>query len=383
MIKIKEEINNYLIKKNWNSHKEGKTVFYYKDRNPFEIKENEFLSYSKRKKPMSLQNFINKTEEYFNEKNFSRKVLNSIINDKKDTIFIVAGIQYFSDIIFGKQEGDGIKYFVPQPVIRTKYRDYVGEGSISSFVNLSTMQSPTSPENHLSHIDDWMNYLSKLGLNIKDFVLRLNESNGEDWAGHWSKTHGNILFFDYGGLEIGDAGYLQIENKPPITDIGFGLERILWAVNKERFSDLIGPIPFSFEEDYSIMDSIRTTTLISLSGLGRKDKEALSQFKIYMTKIKNKRDFNIYEIVKHYYNFWNKFVNPLKKFDETFSLIQNEFNRQKNLDLVQKLGFQKTPKTLQKYLSSGVDIFIHKLIEENLSNLKDIRKIIYSTTTPK
>lgn len=376
MTEIKEQVYEYLTQRNWNSQQEGNKTFYYKDRNPAEVRELDFLKYSKRKKPFSIQQFVGETERFFGDRGFSQGVCNSVINPERDTIFIVAGVQYLSDFLRGRKEGDGVKYFIPQPVIRTKYRDFVGEGSVSSFVNLSTAQIPSSPEAHLSQINNWMDYVSKIGLNLRDFVLKFEETEGENFTGFWANAKGNVLTFNYGGLEVGDAGYLQVEGRPFITDVGFGLERLLWAVNKEEhFSDLLGPRPFSFGNDYQLLDSVRTSTLISLSGLNKKEDDPLRQFQIYLNNIKDKRSIDLHGLVKHYYDFWARFLSPPKGFNETYSVVRAEFNRQRNLELLNKLGFKKTPKTLTRLLPEDPDTLIQCLLDNSLIKLEQIREI--------
>ena len=375
MSELNERVHEYWTQQNWNVQREGDRTFYYKDRNPAKVKGLDFLRYSKRKKPISMQQFIENTKRFFEDRDFSQKVSDSVINPEKDTIFIVAGVQCLSDFLRGRKEGDGKKYFIPQPVIRTKYRDFVGEGSVSSFVNLSTAQIPSSPEAYLSHVNDWMDYLSKLGLNLKDFVLRFEETEGENFTGFWANAKGNVLTFNYGGLEVGDAGYLQVEGRPFITDIGFGLERLLWAVNKsDHFSDLLGPRPFSFGNDYQLLDSVRTSTLISLSGLDKKEDDPLRQFQIYLNNIKDRKSIDLHRLVKHYYDFWKSFINPSRGFDETYETVLAEVNRQRNLDLLNRLGFKKTPKTLNRFLPEDSDKMIQGLIDNNLIDFDKIRK---------
>ena len=79
---------------------------------------------------------------------------------------------------------------------------------------------------------------------MNDFVIVMRTSE-KDWGtGTFSAIE---LFFVYGGLELGDAAYLSIPQatRPaiPISDIGFGLERIAWAVNKTgSYFDILLPL---------------------------------------------------------------------------------------------------------------------------------------------
>jgi hypothetical protein len=373
-MEIRERLLDYFHQHGWRIEEGETKTSIYKDRKPQEVTPHNFLEYSKRKRPLTIKDFVQNAKQYFIGKGYEQVVRNSIINPEKDTIFLVAGIQYLSDIFRGRKEGDGKKYFIPQPVIRTKYRDSVGEGSVSSFVNLSTAQVPSSLEDHLNHVDDWMNYLSTIGLNLRDFNLSLERSNGDDWAGFWANARGDVLTFSYGGLEIGDAGYLQIGEGPKITDVGFGLERVLWAVNKNKhFSDLIGPKPFSFGDDYQLLDSIRTATLIASSGLNREDNDSLRQFQIYLNNIRTREPFDLDGLVKHYYNFWENFIDPPKSYEQTFSLVRSELNRQVNLEMLRSLGFEKPPKSILGEINNDSDSFIAELINQCLVKQEDFR----------
>ena len=141
----------------------------------------------------------------------------------------------FDDIIHHNGQIRTDSMFVEQPCVRMQYQPSVAlqEGTSTSFVNVCTEQMGGSLEEHLLSANRWCTSLSKIGLHINDFVLVMRTSE-KDWGtGKFSALE---LFFVYGGLELGDAAYLSIPqaNRPPIpiSDIDFGLERIVWAVNK-------------------------------------------------------------------------------------------------------------------------------------------------------
>lgn len=78
------------------------------------------------------------------------------------------------------------------------------------------------------------------------------------------------LFFCYGGLELGDATYLQAPQSNratiPISDIRFGLEKIAWAINKTKsYFDTL--MPWTIIGIREMFDACRTITLLALFGV--------------------------------------------------------------------------------------------------------------------
>lgn len=370
-------IDKYLVGHNWNKNVLESGDFGYSKQRPFNSTASlDFLSYSKKKEPVSLDRFVQQMRDFFSNAGFVEGHRDSVINNyADDTLFVVAGIQFFCDYFHNKKGIDTKKYFIPQPVIRTKFRESVGESNVSSFVNICTVQCGASLEDHISAIDYWMNFLSSRGLYMGDFSLKLNKNYSRK-SGFWANTDGVVLKFYYGGLELGDAGLLFFKDKPniQISDLGFGLERVLWAVAKtENFSDIIGPKPFSFGNTYAIMDSVRTATLMATSGLIASHADQYGQFKKYLESLSVETNIDIKALVKHYFNFWTKFLSPKRDFNATMHFLESELNKKRNIDLLGRLGIVKPSKNLSSILLYDTDTFIEELRQKHLATLRHIK----------
>ena len=375
---LKEEIRKYLLDNKWKRYTDSEKEIFYKKRHPLEIHQFDFLKYSKRNVPHTTIEVADRLKDFLLANGFNiLKVDNIFGKYSDDPLFLTSGVQNFAGWFHGGVKPNKDRLYIEQPVIRTNLRKSVGEGKISSFVNLSTLKSSTNNFEHVEFIDLWMQNLSKLGLYVSDFNLELRVKNLKSEECEWDKSQGLHLKFKYGGMEIGSAGaiYLPINSiDGPISDIGFGLERVVWAINKtDNFSDLLGPKPLSFSNDYIFIDSLRSLTLLGMSGLLREDKDRFRQFRIYLQNIeKSPLDM---AVIHHYYSFWSRFLSQKRDREETTSFIFVELNRLRNQKLLEKLGFEKITKEANKYITKDTDSFINYLVENHGIKLKRVKEL--------
>lgn len=276
MINYAEEgVKNYFKNNRWNALKnsEGEIIF-YKNRDPTQIKNYEFLDYSKKGGLISPSDIVSQLVEFFESRNYKRIPSYEIVRPKdSSTFFITSGIQYFEDSLLKGDIPQVTDSLFVQPVIRTNYVRGVGEGNVSSFVNPSTIRFNCNPEKYVEDLDSWMVFLSKMGLYLGDFNFRLQiKKKEEDSQNPWKKNEGFVVSCSYGGLDLGDAGYCSIPNLPnkPFEDIGFGLERLLWARNKTpTFKDIVGAFPYAFQQDMRMIDTFRTLSLMAMSDIDK------------------------------------------------------------------------------------------------------------------
>ena len=353
----------------------GNTHF-YKKRNPNEVKQRDFLNYSKKKKLVDLLDISSHLNETFRSYGYSLTSTNEIIRPKNSTtFFITSGIQYYEGDIFKGNIPNADPSFFMQPVIRTNYRKGVGEGNVSSFVNPSTIRFNCTPEKYLEDIDNWLSYLSKVGLYLGDFIFTLSPRNSNITADNpWKKNKGFALYCSYGGLELGDAGYFTIPNHPekPFSDIGFGLERITWAINKNpSFREIVGICPYSFNQDMVSIDSLRTLSLIASSDI-TPNSDADNQFKKYLFQLSNFDD-EIQSQLATNYDFWSNFITPQLSKEKTLTYLSGRLNEVGNERLLEEMG-SKTPKALQKSVKKSRDGFIRDLIKFNPQYLEKVRE---------
>jgi len=332
---FKKKLNEFLSDRGWRKKEIGNQLTYIKSEKYDHS--NNFLDKPKKRNLPPLDAIMEEMIRFFLRKGYVQKVEENIaINDVKDTFLIGAGIQYFRRCFWGSEAIPEGRFFIPQPVIRIKYIDKVNEGITTSFVNPTSAQIGASFSNHLHSLDDSFDFLSQIGLYMGDFNLAVvpQERYCLGKKGNWSKTDGFSLRLNYLNLGIGDAGYIRIPTKNngivEISDIGLGLERILWGLYKTpSYFDLISPRIGKKDQKNSLIDSVRTATLLAMSNINEARPDAFNQFRKF-TKIASNEygSFDMFKLVGNYFNFWSKFIHPKRSFLDTYYFLDNEISKE-------------------------------------------------------
>lgn len=313
-----------------------------------------------------------KMGEYFHSVGFDLAAPRNIANFEGQTDLVIAGVQMFDDII---HRGEGIrenKVFVAQPCVRTQFQPHVEsqEGTSTSFVNVCTEKMGAEFEEHLQAVDHWCTILSKLGLFMNDFIVVMRTSVNDWGTGEFSALE---LFFCYGGLELGDAAYLLMPqpNRPaiPISDIGFGLERIAWAVNKsDSYFDTLTPWTACGRRE--MFDLFRTITLLVLCGVQPSNKGAGLQLRRF-AKVLSERyyDADTHSILTYYFNYWAQFIKPLTNREIAIQIARLEIDRFVNLKVCEGL---KLPPPREE----TTEAYLDRLVYTCNINMYELRKAI-------
>jgi hypothetical protein len=282
------------------------------------------------------------------------------------TFFVVAGVEILNDVLIKEKPIPHLSLFVAQPSVRLKFIDYVEEnnGFSTSFVNLSTQEVNPSLKSHIKHVNNWVKFLHSIGLHsYLTFSVRERKRN---WG--FGEFDGIGIVSRYCGVEIGVCNFLY--NIPQrtreflrVSDIGFGLERLGWLINKPlSYFDVIGPILFSLRKKYVLMDSIRTMVLMASHGILEGKREQIKRFKRLAKKceVDTARGLDIDQLISYYYNFWSKIRKPPKSKDYCKKVIRYEIYRH----IIKRLSYElKTPplkfvpsiqEYLEKTLKNGV-----------------------------
>lgn len=374
--RLSESLFAYFEGNNWEQQQqENGDVIFYKSRYPSESTNLDFLSYSKRNEYTSTQEIGEKILKHFSNRGYCTDNCGTIINKhQNDTFFIVAGIQYFNDNFHSASRNDSQSYFILQPVLRVKYMDNPNESFLSSFVNPTTAKYLDDIEEHIVLIDDWLDFLSSCSLFVNDFTIRLKHDYGRG-SGIWEKTDGVVLKFNYGGLEIGDAGVIYFSNDPAnlISDIGFGLERIAWSVAKTKhFLDMIGPKPLCFWTSKLILDRVRTMTLMAMDGVSRRYIDQYNKLKMFAQQLSLTKNIDVFSLVIYYHAFWSLYLKPKFNPTESYASIKSLLNYQSNLALLRSI--QLKPNRFRTMLEKDEDRFIEYLIEKNITSIGKLRQ---------
>jgi hypothetical protein len=336
-----------------------------------------FLARQKTKRLSKPAQINEKIRSYFETVGFSPVPSLNISNPYGHTDLVIAGVQMFDQIIHQNGEIVTSPMFVSQPSVRMQYQSQIAthEGMSTSFVNVCTEQMGASFAQHLQTVDYWCTALSKLGLHMNDFVIVMRTSEN-DWG--TGKFLALELFFLYCGLELGDAAYFYIPQTGrapiPISDTGFGLERIAWAVNKtDSYFSALRPITEIGMRE--MFDSCRTIALLALCGVQASNKGPGLQFRRFAKVLSEKYSTaNLFEVVGYYIDYWTQFVEPVTTRNMILKNVQLEIDRFTNLRICKLLN---APPPRGETLEEYADRLVYTC---NLS-IDDLRNAVCTSKT--
>jgi len=272
----------------------------------------------------------------------------AIVRSEERTLFASTAGQIFDDLIYGQSPQRGQQQCaVTQPVIRLQGIGLVAslDGISTSFVHAATECWNATTERHFNSLDQWLDFFSGLGLHVGGLCLKLKRADN-DWAGRTVTSE--MLKINYDGLEIGVANlFFNIPHQSgaiaTLSDIGVGLERLVWAVNKSpAYFNGIGPLSSVTIHKRVALDAIRTATLMAGSGVVPDHKNQGSKLRAIVGLVTEEaQHLNLYELVRYYYRQWTSFVNLPVSREQTYSTIWSEINRGLNLETNRVLGIDE------------------------------------------
>lgn len=172
----------------------------------------------------------------------------AIVRDDERTLFASTAGQIYDDLIYGQaRQEETRRCVVLQPVIRLQGIGSVAslDGISTSFVHAATECWNVTAEEHFNVFDQWLDFFSSLGLHVGGLCLKIKRADN-DWSGRMVTSE--MLKINYSGLEVGVANFFfnipqTSETVATLSDIGVGIERLVWAINKSpAYFDGIGPL---------------------------------------------------------------------------------------------------------------------------------------------
>lgn len=272
----------------------------------------------------------------------------AVVRDDERTLFASTAGQVYDDLVYGKTvENDSRRCVVLQPVVRLQSIGLIGslDGVSTSFVHAATECWNVQAEAHFNVLDQWLDLFSSLGLHVGGLCLKSKRADN-DWAGRVVTSE--MLKVNYGGLEIGVANFFfnipqAADTVATLSDIGVGLERLVWAVNKSpSYFDSIGPLSSVTILARVMLDAIRTATLIAASGVVPDHKNQGSKLRAMIGLVTNEAQrLNLYEFVRYYHRQWSSLIDlPISR-EHAYSVIWREINRVLNLETNRVLGIDE------------------------------------------
>lgn len=334
------QFREHFLRRNWHEKIEDQTgTIYFTKKDLGSLSSlPDFMRLSKKSGYLDKGSLISHTDAFFGDRYEARPAIP--IMGSMGTIFTVAGVQHLSGVLVDEEPVPDCPFFTAQPSIRLNAIDGIEKksGVSSSFVNLTTLEVNGSLNNHFESIDVWLDYLSSLGLFVGDVTLVL-KIDSPDWGkGTFKNIRIDVM---YGDMQLGDAVYIYDfpqDTRPPLTvsDIGFGLERIAWALNKTpNYFDWIGPMRMSIHQKQQLIDAVRTMTLIAGSGITPANKGQGYRFRQLSKSTINGGDFiPTEELIRYYHQFWKHFYPEMKSAGDCVFEICRESNRNRTLAII-------------------------------------------------
>jgi hypothetical protein len=336
-----------------------------------------FLDLQGRKAFIFLEDLAQSTREFFNEQGFEGIAPATILgHPEKGPFLISAGVQHFLQNIVGTtQLTSRVGYFIPQPSVRMQYFEDVGLGKAvsTSFVNVCTVQPDSTIQDFVRHLDAWLDYLSHVGLFVNHTtIIKQKQILRPDLSelNPWSQARFRNIWICYGGLELGDASFIfglpTIYATRSLVDIGFGLERICWALNKTKsYAHVIGPFTHAFTNKFELLDSVRTMTLLSLGGVrpGREGPGYRLRQLIKRAVSMTSEFGEIEGLIGYYFAFWSLFLKLGSTSQMCHDVIREEFRRDSNIEIYDRLRLPSANVSL----SQETETLLTSLVRKGLS----------------
>lgn len=272
----------------------------------------------------------------------------AVVRDDERTLFASTAGQIYDDLIYGQARQEEIRRSVVlQPVIRLQGIGSVAslDGISTSFVHATTECWNVTAEEHFNVFDQWLDFFSGLGLHVGGLCLKIKRDDN-DWSGR--AVTSEMLKINYGGLEVGVANFFfnipqPSETIATLSDIGVGLERLVWAINKSpAYFDGIGPLSSFTIQKRVVLDAIRTATLMAGSGVAPDHKNQGSKLRAMIRLIvEEAHRLNLYELARYYHRQWASFMDLPTTREQTYSVIWREINRGLNMETNRAFGIDE------------------------------------------
>lgn len=221
--------------------------------------------------------------------------------------------------------------YLPQPVVRfTGKRDAAGhleDGFLTSFVNVSRVESIKTVDDHAAIFDDWIGVLSRLGLHARHLELLGN-------LGVWQRgpVEGITLRFRHAGLELGDVVLLWNAEDPSymVTDLGTGLERLRWTITRWSWRELIhGDLARWADPD--VLDAMRTAVLLIGSGIAPAARGPGSAVKRVLRLITpDVAPFGVSAAARAFHDYWSLTSSDMSPWPEVAYRMEQDAHRSQN-----------------------------------------------------
>lgn len=300
-----------------------------------------FLGLSKKKVLVSHKDLSEAFEQFFTQRGYGRVPALKMQGTSDKTDLVIAGVQVYDEVFHHGKAPFMENLIILQPSVRMRFKDSVGVngGTSTAFINFCTESLSQSIDDFLESFDHWIAFLSSVGLFAGDLVL-VEKPCRKNWGtGEFLGVGIHVL---YGGLEIGHAMYALIPTMEKqtyfLSDIGFGLERVLWAINKtEDYFGLLIPLTSQISEARN--DSLRSATLLVAGGVIPSSRGAGSHLRKFCKDLSEATLLDWRSSIETYFDYWSYYIDAVFPIEEVVKIIALEIDRHINLRICQTFNF--------------------------------------------
>jgi hypothetical protein len=299
-------------------------------------------SLSPRAKPASLADLWQRLRGYFTARGFTPVRPGGIVSPTGETLFMSAALQLLDPVVHNGLPAPAGPVVAAQPVIRLNCTPQVGaeDGFSTSFVNVASEEIVGSVDGYARHLQAWLGAFRRLGLDESRLTLI-----AEPVRFRGGIHEGNYLLFDYGGVELGEGIYIDTTHTRAslqVLDFGFGLERLLWALNgTPTYYDNFGPVTARIQRRYQLVDAARTTVLIASSGVEPGHRSHGYRLRSSVRRLRaGLAGADPVPLLRHAFDEWSAFIRPPLSLEACVAVVVAELQRQTNLELCRRLGIR-------------------------------------------
>lgn len=318
---------------------------------------------------------------YFANKGYNCFLPHPIVNNN-DTVFVTAGIQPILSNYRENKIHNCKKIYLSQPVIRTQFADSISEGNSIAFTNLTLAGFDISKEDHNNLVKDCLELFCKLGLEPPKIDFKRKEYQRE-----WGNllVSGEKTFYYYNNIELGDTTFFtKISEKgkdigiKTMSDVGFGIERVRWCLNKESYFNLYSNSSRVGEKEKAYLSAL---ALLAVNNVKPSNKNAGYRTRLFSKKLVEQLDgkeldTNMKDYLLECIDYWKNWQEISKEID--VNNIYNEYIRNSNRYIIEKLqneGYQNLSgininvsrtEFIKRVISSGLDKEkVYELFKDN------------------
>ncbi len=273
-------------------------------------------------------------------------------SDKETTLFTTSAIQRLESMeLKGIDLSKVADFMVYQPVIRMQYVNDVKQGTGTSFINFAAVSLNGTEKQFISAANELVKTMTHFGATSDKVDIRTSTYEAQ-WGN--KSFHESFIALYLGEDQISEVifmhDYPYLSKTYNIIEVGMGLERVNWLLNKNGlympiFKDFYKSSSLDADTMTALLDCVHTSVLMAASGITPKYKGPGSKMRMLIKKLMpllSANNIDLRKMVSALYAYWlstgTKFVNPEPI---TYEIVNKEIVRNAHSIEIAKLEQQE------------------------------------------